>query len=97
MDLRAYYQKIRETEAKITEAFPVVVGCDSQNAGRAGVCTEVSRAVAAKMFAEGTARQATPDEAKAFRKAVADAKREADEAEAKKMVQFQVVSVKDRE
>ncbi|HWC99466.1 MAG TPA: hypothetical protein VG456_22055 [Candidatus Sulfopaludibacter sp.] len=95
MDLRAYYQKIRETEAKLTDAFPVVVGCDPQNSGKPGVCTEVSRSLAAKMLAEGTVREATADEAKAFRKAQADARRAVEEAEAARTVQFKVVSMDD--
>jgi hypothetical protein len=95
MDLRAYYQKIREIENKIIDPFPVVVGIDPHNAGKPGVCTEVSRSLAAKMLAEGTAREATPEENKAFRKAQADAIRTALEADAAKLVQFKVVSVDD--
>ena len=93
MDLRAYYQKIREIENKIIDPFPVVVGIDPHNVGKPGVCTEVSRSLAAKMLAEGTAREATPEETKAFRKAQADAIRTALEADAAKLLQFKVVSV----
>jgi hypothetical protein len=93
MDLRAYYQKIREIENKIIDRFPVVVGIDPHNAGKPGVCTEVSRSLAAKMLAEGSAREATPEETKTFRKAQADAIRTALEADAAKLVQFKVVSV----
>jgi hypothetical protein len=93
MDLRAYYQKIRETEGRFVDEFPVLVSCQTQDGGKAGVCTEVSRALAAKMLVEGMAREATPDELRSFRRAQAEAKRMADEAEAAKTLQFKVVSV----
>ncbi len=95
MDLRAYYQKIREREARFVDEFPVLVSCQTQDGGKPGVCTEVSRSLGAKMLVEGTAREATPEELRSFRKSQADAKRLADEAEAAKTVQFRVVSVDD--
>lgn len=95
MDLRAYYQKIRDAEGSIVEQFPVVVSCETQDGGKTGVCTEVTRALAAKMFVEGTARAATTEELTAFRRAQADARRAADEADAAKTVQFKVVSMDD--
>jgi len=93
MDLRAYYQKIRETESRLVEQFPVVVSCATQDGGKTGVCTEVSRSLAAKMLVEGVVREANADELRAFRKAQAEAKRAADEAEAANTLQFKVVSV----
>ena len=80
MDLRAYYQKIRETEEKLVDQFPVVVSCETQDGGRNGVCTEVSRSLAAKMLVEGAVREATADELRNFRKALADAKGAAEDA-----------------
>jgi hypothetical protein len=93
MDLKAYYQKIRETESKLVDRFPVLVSCQTEDGGKAGVCTEVSRSLAAKMLVEGTGREATADEVRAFRRAQAEAKRAADAAEAAKTMQFKVVSV----
>jgi hypothetical protein len=94
MDLRAYYQKIRETENRITETFPVVMSREGEG-GKRGICTEVSRALAAKMLVEGSAREATAEEVKAFRKSQADARRLAEQEQAAKTVQFQVVSMDD--
>jgi molybdenum-dependent DNA-binding transcriptional regulator ModE len=91
MDLKLYYQKIRDMESKITEAFPVVVSVETPDGGKAGVLTEVTPGIAAKMLVEGAARLATAQEAKAFRAGQAEAKRAADEAAAAK-VQFTVVS-----
>ena len=53
MDLRAYYQKIREIETRIEEAFAIVVSLETGDGGKAGIATEVSRGIAAKMVVEG--------------------------------------------
>jgi hypothetical protein len=75
MDLKTYYQKIRDEEAKIVDAFPVVISRETGDGGKDGTKTEVSRRLAAKMIAEGTARLARPEEAKAFLTAQAEAQR----------------------
>jgi len=82
MDLKIYYQKVRDAQAKITEEYPIVVSEPTDNGGKAGVAVEVSRAVAARMIVDGTARPATAAEVAAFRKEMANAKRQADEAAA---------------
>jgi hypothetical protein len=79
MDLKLYYQKRRDTESKIPDAFPLIISQQTDDGGKAGSCAEVTRAVAAKMITEGTARLATADEAKTYREARAEAKRSADE------------------
>jgi hypothetical protein len=94
MDLTVYYQKIRDEQTKITDEFPVVVSLETQDGGKAGVRTEVPRAVAARMFVDGLARPATATEAKTFRDAKAEAKRQADEAEAASKVEFNIVPKK---
>lgn len=66
MDLRGYYKKIREIEAKIGDVFAVIVSLESPDGGKAGTQTEVTRALAAKMIAEGQARLATPEEKRSF-------------------------------
>jgi hypothetical protein len=92
MDLKLYYQKIRDVESKITEAFPVVVSHETADGGKPGVLTEVTPGIAAKMLVEGAARLATAEEAMAFRTAQAEAKRVADQAAAAARVQFTVLS-----
>lgn len=92
MDLKLYYQKVRNTEAEIAEAFPVVASKETQDGGKDGRFAEVTRAIAAKMIVEGSARLATAEEAKTYRDAQAEAWLIAEqEAEAAK-VQFTVVS-----
>ncbi len=67
MDLRVYYQKIRSIEAEIREPFAVIVSRETPDGGRAGVKSEVPRAVAAKLVAEGKADLASPEVAANFR------------------------------
>ena len=46
MDLRIYYQKVREMEAKIAEEFPYVISRETPEGGRRGPgpkCHEGSR------------------------------------------------------
>jgi len=68
MDLRIYYQKIRDCEAKIPGTFAFVVSTATPDGGKAGVVTEVPRRVAAKMVVDGTARLAVESEVKPVRK-----------------------------
>lgn len=91
MDLRIYYQKIRDEQQKIAEPFPVVVSLETQDGGRAGVQTEVPNAVAARMIVDGLARVATAEESTTFREAQLLAKLHADEEAEASKVEFTVV------
>jgi hypothetical protein len=62
MDLRAYYRKLRETEAQLQGEHLVVVSLETAEGGKPGVRTEVPRAIAAKLIAEGRARVASAEE-----------------------------------
>ena len=55
MDLRIYYQKLRDMEAKIPEEFPTVVSRETPDGGKAGTKTQVPRRMAAKLIVEGLA------------------------------------------
>jgi|YNPBryBLVA2012_1023415.scaffolds.fasta_scaffold00247_23 hypothetical protein len=92
MDLKVFYRKVRETEAGIAEAYPVVVSEETPDGGRAGVRSEVSREVAARMIVEGRARLATAEEAAEFREQALEAKRQAEAQAAASRVQLTVVS-----
>jgi hypothetical protein len=74
MDLRTYYQTIRKITAGITEEAAVVISRETSDGGRAGVKTEVPRALAAQLMVEGKADLASPEEAAEFR-AAADRER----------------------
>jgi len=92
MDLKVFYRRLREIEASIPEAHAVVVSKETPDGGREGVRTEVPRAVAARMAAEGKARLATAEEAAEFRGQVAEAKRAAEQLAMAGRVQFTVLS-----
>jgi len=92
MDLRVFYQKLRQTEASITEGHAVVVSVETPEGGRPGVRTEVPRALAARMVVEGRARLATPEESAEFRAQAAEAKRAAEQAATANRIQIAVVS-----
>lgn len=86
MNLKAYYQKIREVERTLVEPYTVLVSHATPDGGRDGVFIEVPSQLAAKMIADGKGHLAATDEARAFRQKTADAKRAADdEALASKM------------
>ena len=95
MDLRVYYQKIRQIEAGLGETHVVVVSQETPDGGRAGVRAEVPRRTAAQMVVEGKARLAAPEEASEFREQTAAAKQAADQQAAAGRVQFTVVSEAD--
>jgi hypothetical protein len=92
MDLKGYFQKIRDVEAKIDAVFPVVVSLATPDGGAAGVLTEVTRALAAKMVAEGLVKLASTEQAKVFRETTDKAKRVAEEVAAAAKLTFSVIS-----
>lgn len=97
MDLRLYYQKIRDAEAMIGEEFPIVVSRETGDGGREGTLTEVPRRIAAKMVVEGVAQVASPKQKQAFHDSQAEAKRVADQIVAASQVRVTVLSSSDLE
>src|ERR1035438_7013034 len=67
MDLRAYYQKVREAEAALPTPQVVVASLATPDGGKPGVVTEVPTPIAARMVVELSARVATNVEIQAFR------------------------------
>jgi hypothetical protein len=92
MDLRVYYQKIRDAEAKIEDEFPVVMSRETGDGGKEGTLTEVPRRIAAKMVVEGTAQVVSPAQKQAFQDAQAEARRLADQLAAAAQVRVTVLS-----
>ena len=95
MDLRTYYQKMRDEEAAIPAQFAVVVSRETGDGGKSGVPVEVTRHVAAKMLVEGTAQLATTDQATAFQQEQAAALKAAQDAVAAAKVEVTMVSSDD--
>ncbi len=92
MNVKVYYQKVKQMEATLVEPHVVVVSEETPDGGRAGVRTEVARRVAAEMVVQGRARLATAEEANAFREERAEASRAAAQALAAKRMQITVIS-----
>ena len=66
MDLRQYFRKLREAQTTISEPETFVTSLETEDGGRAGVITEVSRELAAKMIVEGRATLSTKAERDRF-------------------------------
>jgi len=79
MDLRMYYQKIRDWEARIGTEFTVVKSRETADGGKTGTLTEVPKHIAAKLIVDGAADLAPTDELDKFRSEQAKAAREAAE------------------
>jgi hypothetical protein len=79
MDLRVYYQKIRDWEKKIGAEFTVVKSRETADGGKAGTLTEVPQHIAAKLLVDGVADLAQPEELEKFRAEQMKAVREAAE------------------
>ncbi len=91
MNLKGYYQKIRDVERTILEPFAVLVSHATSDGGKEGVLIEVPNQLAAKMIADGRAHLASADEAKEFRQKTAEAKRAADEEAMANKMQITIV------
>lgn len=92
MDLRVYFQKIKQVEQTIEGAFAVIVSQETSDGGIPGVLTEVHRASAAQLIVEAKARLATQDEADAFQLSKVQAKEELERAALAGRVQLSLVS-----
>lgn len=91
MDLRQYYRKIREIEANIPETYPLVTSLATEDGGRAGVVSEVSRYQAARMIVEAKARLASADEKEAHAEKLAAAQKAAEELDAARRVHMNLL------
>jgi hypothetical protein len=78
MDLRVYYQKIRDCEARIEPDFPVVKSKETADGGKMGTLTEVPRRLAAKLIVDGMAELASDAEIEKLRSDVLKAKQAAE-------------------
>ncbi len=95
MDLRSYYERIREADQSLTGEHVVIVSLPTPEGGKAGIKTEVPRAIAAKMIAEQRARVADDEETKKFHSANNTARAEYEEREAARRLQVMVIPAQD--
>lgn len=92
MDLRLYFRKLREVESGIEEEFTLVSSVGTADGGKAGVVSEVSREVAAKLIVEGRATLATEAERNEYRAKQAAAREAADRSDLAKQIQVAILS-----
>jgi hypothetical protein len=92
MDLKVYYQRLREIAASLTNSCEVLVSVATPDGGRAGVATEAPRDIAARMIADGTARLANEAEAQEFREKCQEDCRAAEQAALARRIQVMVLS-----
>ena len=92
MDIRVYFQKVREIERNIQTPYVVVISLETPEGGKPGRSTEVARESAAKLIVEGKVRIAGADEQAAFYKKAAEALAAAEEEKMAGKIQLTVVS-----
>lgn len=92
MDVKQYFRKLRETEASISEPYPLVMSLETPDGGKAGLITEVPRHTAAKMIVEGRAVLATEAEIEKFRAQQVSARQAAEKDELAKRLQIAIVT-----
>ncbi len=95
MDLRQYFRKIREIEATIAEPHTFVTSLETSDGGKAGVITEVSRYLAAKMIVEGRGVLTSEADRQEFVEKQKTARDAATRAEAARRLQVTIVSESD--
>ncbi len=92
MDLKAYYQRIREIAAAIPGESVVVVSRATPDGGRAGHFTEVPRDVAARMVADGIADLAGEADAARFAEETQIRQREEEHRRAAARIQVNLIT-----
>jgi len=95
MDLRGYYQKLKEIEKGLLQDFILMKSVATADGGIAGRLTEVPRALAAKMLADGIAVLAEKAEGELFRAGLAEEKKQEDQKRAAAKIQFTVLTETD--
>lgn len=95
MDLRQFFQKVRQIEESILGEDVVVVSLETSDGGKAGVVAQVKRSVAARLVVEGRARLADPAEAEKFHAEQRQARKTAEEQRKAERVQFTMIAADD--
>lgn len=91
MDVKQYYKKLRELEARISEPYVVVVSNETPDGGKAGVMTEVPKRNACRLVLEGRARQANAAEAEAYQASETLRREDFERQQAAGKIQFHLV------
>lgn len=97
MDVKQYYRKLREVEANLSDPYVLVKSLETPDGGRAGVLSEVTRQIAAKMIVEGRAVTADEEDRKTYLAQQGAAKKAAQKAELARRVQVAIITDPDLE
>lgn len=92
MDLRRYYQELRQKEAEIEGKDIYVVSLATADGGRAGVITQVPKSIGCRLIVEGKARLATREEAEKYEQEEERKRAEFASQEFARRIQVQVVA-----
>jgi hypothetical protein len=92
MDLKQYFKKLSDTEASIKEDFPLIVSLETEDGGKPGVVSEVSRPEAAKAIVEGRGELADDEQKKTYFEREAARKKSAEKAELSRRLQIAIIS-----
>ena len=92
MNLKAFYQRIRQTEESIEDEFLFIKSLPTEDGGKAGRLVEVPRSLAARMIIEETAELATAKECAAARTRIAQERKQEASRRRAAQVQFTVIS-----
>lgn len=92
MDVKQYYRKIREIQSTLPEQDVLIVSLATSDGGKAGVVSEVSRDIAAKMIVEARAIRASAEEEAAYFERQSAAKKEAHKAELARRLQVAIIA-----
>jgi hypothetical protein len=92
MNIRAYFQKVRDVEASIPGEIVRVVSLAGDDGSINGVITEVTRAAAAKLIVDQKARLATSEEVESLLAVHEEARRRIREEQAAQRVQVTILT-----
>ena len=92
MDLRQYYKKLHELEAKMPESHVLMVSEETGDGGKAGVITEVPRRNACQLILDGRARRASAKEMEDYRVMESLQREEFQRAKKASTIQVQLVT-----
>ncbi len=93
MDLRQYYKKLHELEDSMTDTHVLVVSEETDDGGKPGVISEVSRRNACKLMLEGRAKLADAKQKQDFRTEEWFHREQFQTAKTASRLQFQMVPI----
>lgn len=94
MNLRDYFNKIREFAEAAGPEDVIVCSLKTNDGGREGVFTEVAPRLAGQLIEDKRARLATEEETLAYRQKQAEAIRRVEEERAAQRIQVQLLTTK---